>query len=422
MKNKELFRQVALKRLSSPEELDSLMQVTSPQGWLALAGIAVLLASVGVWSVAGRVPTKLMGQQCILVKNGGVNILTTSASGRLSDLAVEAGDTVARGQIIGRLEQLELLQKIKAGEDRLAEMEAHYAQAVEHARQDAGLRDAATQQQSQQLARQLASAQQKRRLLEERIKSQSELLDAGLITKQTLINSQLELTAAQLEADTVKSQVKQMELTRLEARRQSDNDVEQIRNQLEDIRRNMTLMGRETKSATAIVSPYSGKVLEVRATEGQLVERGTQLVSIESTGSDVNELEAFIYLPAADAKKVGRGMKVEISPSTAKREEFGFLPAYVAAVADQPSTDQGLMRVFGNDKLVQQLTGTLAPIQIMAALKPSAQNVSHYEWSTRGGPPFAVQSGTSCSAAVTLNEKRPIELLIPIVKKLFGAA
>jgi HlyD family secretion protein len=141
---------------------------------------------------------------------------------------------------------------------------------------------------------------------------------------------------------------------------------------------------------------------------------------VEATGIDVNEMEAYLYLPASEGKKIANGMKVEISPSTAKREEFGYLPAFVSSVAEYPSTDQGLMRVFGNDKLVQQLSGTVAPIQIVASLKSSSVNPSHYVWSTRTGPPFSLQSGTSCSATITLAEQRPVELVIPILRKAVG--
>lgn len=420
MTKKSLFRQVALNKLSSPEELDSLLQVTSPQGWLALGGVAVLLATATLWAIFGKVPTKLVGQQCILVKNGGVNVLTTAANGRLSDLAVDVGDRVTRGQIIGRLEQYDLLQKIDASNARLKEVQAQYDQAVALAAQSAALREASGRQQEQHLSHQLASANQRLQLLKERIDTQAALFDQGLITKQTLIASQLESAAVQLETENVKAQFKQLEVARLEGKKQSENEVVQARNQLEDVKRTIALMVRDTKNFTAIVSPYAGRVLEVKVAEGQLVERGTALISVESSGVDVNEIEAYVYLPASDGKKVRGGMQVEISPSTAKREEFGFLPAYVATVADYPSTNQGLMRVFGNDKLVQQLSGAQAPIQITAALKSSASNVSHYEWSTRAGPPFSIQSGTACSAAITLTEQRPIELVIPMLKKAIG--
>lgn len=420
MEKQGLFRQVAVNRLSSPEELDNLLQVTSPRGWLALAGIGVLIATAVVWSVGGRIPTKLVGQQCILVKNGGVKLLTSAASGKLSDLAVEAGDRVTRGQTIGRLEQYDQLEKVSAAEARMKEAQHRYDQAVVLATQAEALRAATMSQQAQNLAHQMAAARERSRLLKERIETQSSLYDQGLITKQTLISSQLELASVHLEIETTQGQAKQLDVTRLEAKKQSETELTQLKNQLDEAARNVAELLRDTKSFAAVVSPYTGKVVEVKATEGQLVERGTHLISVEPTGVDVNEMEAYVYLPASDGKKVAGGMRVEVSPSTAKREEFGFMPAFVASVADYPSTDQGLMRVFGNDKLVQQLSGTLAPIQIVASLKSSATNPSRYEWSTRAGPPFTLQSGTSCSASITLSEQRPIELVIPVLRKFAG--
>jgi HlyD family secretion protein len=420
MKNKGIFREVAVNRLSSPEELDNLLQVTSPRGWIALAGIGLLILTAVIWSIVGSLPTKLLGQQCILVKNGGVKLLTSSASGKLADLAVEAGDQVTRGQIIGRLEQNDQLEKISAAEGRLKEVQRQHDQAVALAAQGVALRATTTAQQSQNLTHQLAAATRRSQLLKERIDTQSMLFDQGLITKQTLISSQLELASVQLEIETTQSQFKQLEVTRLETKKQSENEVTQLKNQLADAKRNVAEMLRDTKNFASVISPYTGKVVEVKAAEGQLVERGTHLISVEPIGVDVNEMEAYVYLPAADGKKVANGMKVEISPSTAKREEFGFMPAFVASVADYPSTDQGLMRVFGNDKIVQQLSGNLAPIQIVASLKSSATNASRYEWSTRNGPPFSLQSGTSCSSSITLSEQRPIELVIPALRKLMG--
>ena len=417
---KGIFRQVALDRLSSPEELDSLLQVTSTKGWLALIGILVLIVTTVLWSIFSTLPTKLLAQQCILVKSGGVNIVTIAASGRLSDIAVEAGDKVTRGQIIGRIDQFELLQKNKANEARLKELQAQYDQAVSMSEQGSRLRDATLAQQRQNFEAQFAAANQKIKLLKDRIESQTLLFDQGLITKQTLIGSQLDLTSTQLEAETVKSQLKQLDVTRLEGNKQSENEVIQARNQLDDMKRNITLALRETSNSTLIVSPYTGRVVEVKASEGQLIQSGVPLISVESSGVDINEIEAYIYLPAADGKKVKAGMTVQISPSTAKREEFGFLPALITEVAEYPSTDQGLMRVFGNERVVQQLTGLLPPIQILASLKPSPNNLSRYEWSTRQGPPFLLQSGTLCSADITLAEQRPITLVLPILKKSLG--
>ena len=54
-----LFRKVALERLSLPEQLDQLMAVTGPRGWIALAGIGLLLLIAILWSVLGRVATRV---------------------------------------------------------------------------------------------------------------------------------------------------------------------------------------------------------------------------------------------------------------------------------------------------------------------------------------------------------------------------
>lgn len=415
-----IFRQVALDRLSSPEELDSLIQFTSIKIWLTLLGLAILLTMTVLWSIFGKLPTKLLAQQCILVKSGGVNSVTTAAVGRLSDLAVEAGDLVTRGQIIGRIEQIELLQKIKAAQARLSEVEQQYRQAQKLAGQSQLLRSATWQQQHQDLEAQLAAARQKSKLLGERVETQIPLLEQGLITKQTLISTQLELSASQLEAETIKSKLKQLDVLHLESNKQSGNEVVAAQNLMDEVKRSISLMQREARNSTQVVSPYTGRVVEVKAQEGQLLARGDALVSIETSAADRNEMEAYIYLPAADGKKIRQGMRVEISPTTAKREEYGFLPARITQVADYPSTDQGLLRVFGNEKMVQQLTGNLPPIQIFASLTPSARNASHYQWSTREGPPFQIQSGTLCSANITLMEQAPITLVLPILRKRIG--
>jgi HlyD family secretion protein len=42
---KSLFRQEAMDKTLSPDELDRLMRVTSPRGWLALIALLALVAA-----------------------------------------------------------------------------------------------------------------------------------------------------------------------------------------------------------------------------------------------------------------------------------------------------------------------------------------------------------------------------------------
>ncbi len=54
-----IFRQAALERLSSPDQLDRLISLSSPLSWAALAALLVLLAAIVSWSILGTVPTRV---------------------------------------------------------------------------------------------------------------------------------------------------------------------------------------------------------------------------------------------------------------------------------------------------------------------------------------------------------------------------
>lgn len=53
--NKDIFRKVTLERLSSPDELDRLMQITQPRAWLLLLALAGLLAAAVLWAIFGTI-------------------------------------------------------------------------------------------------------------------------------------------------------------------------------------------------------------------------------------------------------------------------------------------------------------------------------------------------------------------------------
>ena len=52
-----LFRQKSLERVSSPEQMDDYIRVTSPGVWLVLAAAIALLAGLILWAALGRLET-----------------------------------------------------------------------------------------------------------------------------------------------------------------------------------------------------------------------------------------------------------------------------------------------------------------------------------------------------------------------------
>lgn len=100
-----LFRKSALERLSSPEQLDQLMTVTSPRAWLALLGLMVVLASVVVWGFVGSIPTTVAGEGILLRGGEGISSISAPVAGRLSDIYVSVDDIIENGQVLARIQR-----------------------------------------------------------------------------------------------------------------------------------------------------------------------------------------------------------------------------------------------------------------------------------------------------------------------------
>ena len=99
---KQIFRKEALERLSSPEQLDQLMPITSPFGWVALGGIGLVLLMAILWSVFGTI-TKTVEGSGALIRIGGVRVVETPFAGVVTEVLVEIGDVVQEGQALVHL-------------------------------------------------------------------------------------------------------------------------------------------------------------------------------------------------------------------------------------------------------------------------------------------------------------------------------
>src|SRR5215471_10155761 len=83
-----IFRKAALERLSSPEQLDYLMSITSPIAWVALAAIGTLCFLIVLWGFLGVIPGKVTGKG-ILIRGGSVFDVSAGSDGVLTDILVK---------------------------------------------------------------------------------------------------------------------------------------------------------------------------------------------------------------------------------------------------------------------------------------------------------------------------------------------
>ena len=50
-----IFREKSIERISSPDQMDDYIKVTTPSVWIALIAIVVLLIGILAWSILGTV-------------------------------------------------------------------------------------------------------------------------------------------------------------------------------------------------------------------------------------------------------------------------------------------------------------------------------------------------------------------------------
>ena len=51
-----IFREKSIERVSSPEQLDDYIRVTTPSVWMTLLAILILAAGLLAWNILGKVP------------------------------------------------------------------------------------------------------------------------------------------------------------------------------------------------------------------------------------------------------------------------------------------------------------------------------------------------------------------------------
>jgi HlyD family secretion protein len=414
-----VFRKVSLDRLSSPEQLDQLMQVTDARGWIILSALGVVLVTAVLWGFLGSVSQDVPCSG-MLVKSGGVFEVSAPSTGRITDLAVRVGDTVTEGQVVARMAHPDLAEKLFEAQAVLTELKIQHEGIVIHGSKDVALQTQMLAQQRVTVTRTIAAAQRSATSYRETAELQAKLVSEGLLTRQTELATRNQLDQAEKQIGDGHSQLAQVAVQEQELRAKHEKEVRDNQTKIAAQERAIAGLDREMKSNTEVVSSHTGRIIEIIADQGTLVAPGEAIVTLDLTGRTVKELEVILYVPSSYGKQIQVGMTAYVSPSTVKREEFGLMVGRVTYVSDYPATSRGMLRILKNDKLLASLIGTDSPYEVHADLLVDEHTFSGYQWSSSHGPPLKIQSGTRAAAYITVARRRPIEMVIPLLREYSG--
>lgn len=100
-----LFRKSVIDKLSSPEQLDRTINITTPMTWMLLIAVGLLLLALFIWSIFGTIPSTV-SMQGILLSPGKTNAIFAPCDGVLvkTDF-VQPGETFEAGDKLFTVEK-----------------------------------------------------------------------------------------------------------------------------------------------------------------------------------------------------------------------------------------------------------------------------------------------------------------------------
>ena len=100
--NNQIFSQEALDKMRSPEQLDTVISITSPMGWMGLISVAVMLFAVVIWSIFGSFTVKANGMGLIM-DSSGIAKISAMSSGAMDEVYVHPGQRIKKGELIAHV-------------------------------------------------------------------------------------------------------------------------------------------------------------------------------------------------------------------------------------------------------------------------------------------------------------------------------
>ncbi|MCB1741861.1 MAG: NHLP bacteriocin system secretion protein [Gammaproteobacteria bacterium] len=484
-----IFRQKALAKLRSPEQLDEPLKVIMRRTRLGWWTLAVTIALGLTWAWLGTLPETGRGQGILMTPNTVVPV-QARAGGQVGVWHVNVGDRVEAGQVIGTLEQPDLQRQLDEAVAKLKDVQSRnevlqkmrnrfnqeereallrkrreLSERADYLRQyvdemggvveEVNERNTAVlnQQQEQMEETRLARERLTEELLE-RYQSYQRLRERNLASvdavrqrQQAYEDSRLQLRNLDVDAQELELQrvqnnetylnarnlitQKQYRLTQLELEIQElDNQILnkekaareadfRDRNEVADLDRRIDRFRKQLERDRSIVSDQAGRVLELTANEGSIVNQGQRLAQID-TRTDDQPLVALAYFQDKIGKQIDKGEFIRVSPSTVSQKLYGSIKAKVVKVSEFPVTQEAVVNYVGNSEVASKLTTGGFEIEVIAELYTDPTTPSGFEWTSATGPDTTITAGTTSDVWVTFEQRSPISYVLPKIREWTG--
>lgn len=411
------YRKAVLQMHPSPERLNELITVSRPTGWLALSVVILLLSGIMAWSILGRLPTNVTGTGIMLSEGGRLYEITVLTDGALRNIAVRVGDRVEPGQLLAEVTQADAERELRGARIQLADRVTDLARAITYRDEEAALRRESITRQQEALELRVRLGRQREETIRQRIQTTEVLFRDRIITQSELLNLQQELALILQDISNVNSEYARLEAEELQINNTSARRIREAEAAMGEAGRRVNTLEEALEETSRLVAPVAGEVKEMRALQGARMRAGQSVLALESRGTG---LEAVVFLPPSIGSRVKSGMPVRVATSNAPREQYGTVMAQVVSVSDFPMSFEAIQASVRNDSLARSFMERGPPYEAIVRLERDPATSSGYRWTSGKGVSVVLTSGTTLTADVTIEFRRPIEMVIPALRDLLN--
>jgi HlyD family secretion protein len=435
-----LFSEKEIQKMASPERLDTLVSVTRIRSWIFLAAVCLIVLELLVWSIFGKLSLTVSGDG-ILVHDGLRDVQAGNA-GVVTRVLVASGQRVRAGDVVAEMELGDLKKELELKDAALRDAKSTDVFLGDRESDEYKAKKRAAEEDLIRLERQIPQAIEQLRADERNYLDRQRALLEGLITpaqladsQRTFTNSSTQLAELRSRKDSAEALLKELEVT-TGSRQQTRTD------QIAQLEREVAQLQSSLASGRQVKAPVSGTVAEVMVVAPTLISQPVaRLMTIEP--DEGGRLEAVVYVPAKDAKRIkvpeipptaaapvvpepplpppppatGARVPARVLPLNMRPGQFGQIVGEAYSVQEFPATPDGMNLVLRNQTMVKELNEDGAPFEVRARLQPAPGLPSGLQWTSGNGPPYRIVSGTLCKATFEVERKRPVNYVIPPIRR-----
>ena len=424
------------------ERLDTLVRVTTVRAWVYLATLFAVGASAIVFAVVYRVPTKVMGEGILLIKKDTIIQVRAQGTGRLVALNVNLGDEIEPGSVIGVIAQDDLRDAIDEAESKIKDFEREDLELTQFEVRERETQNAAIDRVKLATRQDQINSRDKLKIAQRLVEGTDRLRLRFILSDFELLESREKMYEIRDNLNKGNTRLAELELERTKAEYARGRARLERRLKIKQLERKLGLDREKIARISRVVSHSRGRVAQVLSARDEMVKEGAPIVLLHApkaehgTDDPGQPYDTIVFVPAGEGKKIEVDDPVEVSPATVKREEHGFIRGRVVAISELPATRLAMESTLQHPELVDAFLKRYAPgVLLRVQVKLEERDVSdparagargsddtnHFRWSSSSRPDQRLKTGTICQAAIAVERRRLIRLILPWTKTMVGA-